>query len=45
MKFEQEAPNCTWMTHQLTKQNLEIQTMSFLLALEDLTQIYFEKLL
>jgi hypothetical protein len=29
MKFEQEAPDGTWMTHQLMIRNLEIQTRSF----------------
>jgi hypothetical protein len=35
-KFEQVAPDCIWMTHQLMNRSLKFQTRSFLLALEDL---------
>jgi hypothetical protein len=36
VKYEQEAPDCTWKTHKFMKRNLEIQTRSFLFALKDL---------
>jgi hypothetical protein len=30
MKFEQETPGCTWMTHLLMKRNLEFQILELL---------------
>jgi hypothetical protein len=30
MKFEQEAPDCTWMTNHLMKRNLKFQICEFL---------------
>jgi hypothetical protein len=35
MKFEQEAPDCTWMTNQLMRMNLEIQMCVFLALFQE----------
>jgi hypothetical protein len=35
MKFEQEAPDCTWMTNQLMRKNLEIQMYVFLILFQE----------
>jgi hypothetical protein len=39
MKFEQEAPVCTWMPTQLINRSLKFQTRSFWLSLKDLIWI------
>jgi hypothetical protein len=42
IQFEQEAPDCTWMTHQLKKRNLEIQICEFLDLLQGFDSNLFE---
>jgi hypothetical protein len=42
MRFEQEAPVCTWMIDQLMKKNLEIQNCEFLDLLQEFDSNLFE---
>jgi hypothetical protein len=42
MKFEQESPDCTWMTDQLMKRNLEIQICEFHDLLQEFDSNLFE---
>jgi hypothetical protein len=36
MKFEQEAPDCTWMTHKLMKRIWSFRLVNFLDLLQEL---------